>query len=418
MIFNSNTTALGASTIPMAEGYDCSYGAPLALVESARNDYAMFKAMVNADYKEIAICKESTGVVQEGEISSLHEAVGGGIFKKIAELFSKLIAKVKAIFHTFMSKINSLCMDDVKLVNKYWKELQGKSNIGNLEVKWRKKGPKYETLSTFTLGTKFAEEAGWSEDAWECEDYYLKDTIEKSTESMSEYRKEAMKNALEEEKATKISEIGGIGVVCDFIKKYKDKMNKMKSDVDAMEKSLKPFIDKYKKAADNAGEATSKDTTDDTKAKDYQKANRIYEMAQAYQKAQMLMTDVAKNILTIEYKQNKAAFMKAIAANNNKLKAKGESAILLDAIAEATENEVEDVINGALSKEELSDFCAASKNVKDGDVSDDPDKLTYGPDCYTDHPEVWDGTNGNIDSCIGGGKVEVKESAYFGKLLY
>lgn len=124
MIFNSNTTALGATNIPMAEGYDCSYGASLALVEAARNDFAMFKALVTADYKEMSICKESTGVVMEGELSALHEAVGGGIFKKIAELFKKLAAKVKAIFHSFMfvcsNKSSVLVVPEISVTVTSW----------------------------------------------------------------------------------------------------------------------------------------------------------------------------------------------------------------------------------------------------------------------------------------------------------
>ena len=64
----------------------------------------------------------------------------------------------------------------------------------------------------------------------------------------------------------------------------------------------------------------------------------------------------------------------------------------------------------------MSDFNAATLNVKDADVSDDPDKLTYGPDCYTDHPEVWNGKDGSVDTTVGGGKVE--ESAFFGELLW
>ena len=42
MIFNSNTTSLGTDHYAMAEGYDCSYGCALALIESARNEYKMF----------------------------------------------------------------------------------------------------------------------------------------------------------------------------------------------------------------------------------------------------------------------------------------------------------------------------------------------------------------------------------------
>jgi hypothetical protein len=137
MIFNNNTTSLGGN-IPMAEGYDCSYGTALALVESARNDYAMFRAMLNVESRELQIRNESAGYVTEGEIMALTEATLGGIWNKIKELFSKLIAKIKAIFHTFLSKIDSLYKTDSQMVKKYKTEILRKGSIGNLEVKWRK----------------------------------------------------------------------------------------------------------------------------------------------------------------------------------------------------------------------------------------------------------------------------------------
>ena len=95
MIFNSNTTSLGSS-IPMAEGYDCSCGVAQALIESARNDYQMFRAMLDIDARELQIKRESSGVMRESQITVLKEATLSGIWEKIKELFSKLVAKIKA----------------------------------------------------------------------------------------------------------------------------------------------------------------------------------------------------------------------------------------------------------------------------------------------------------------------------------
>jgi hypothetical protein len=133
-------------------------------------------------------------------------------------------------------------------------------------------------------------------------------------------------------------------------------------------------------------------------------------MAQAYQTAMLAAMQNSTTIATIEYKQNKAAFMKAVAANEKKLE---ESAVYAQAVAEAAEQEVEDVIGSALSDEEISQICSASDNVKDGDVSDDPDKLTYGPDCYTANP-TYTPVAGTVDTDID----SKSESAFFGKLFY
>ena len=157
MIFNNNTTSLGSINIPMAEGYDCSYGCALALVESARNDYAMFRAMLDADARELAIKNESTGYVAESQVSALHEAATGGILNKIKQLIQKLVAKIKAIFHSFAAKINTLFMKDKDLIKKYRTEVLSKKNIDKLEVKWRKvKGESKFKEDTTKLGGYFS----------------------------------------------------------------------------------------------------------------------------------------------------------------------------------------------------------------------------------------------------------------------
>ena len=408
MIFSGNTTALGASTIPMAEGYDCSYGTSLALVEAARNDLAVFQALVKADYQEMAICKESTGVVQEGEISALHEAVGGGIFKKIAELFKKLVAKVKAIFHNFMAKINGLTMKDKELVKKYQTELGRKRNLDKLEVKWRKlKGGNDSAADIFDITGNFKGAEGWDEDSTERFKFYAKEFYNSDAESADEVIKEAFEEYLEDEDTVELKEIGGWRALANFLTNYSKTSNEMQKKINKATTALEKLVKEYDKKANEAVKASVTDKENEDKANDVTNANKEYDMAQAYQSVLLAGYSATTQILTISYKQNKAAFMKAVAASEKSL----EESTYVDAVAEAAEQEVEDVINGALSKEELSDFTIASKDVKDADVSDDPDKLTYGPDCYTSHPEVWKGTDGTI------GKG-VDESAYFGALLW
>lgn len=407
MIFSGNTTALGATTIPMAEGYDCSYGASLALVEAARNDLAMFQALVHADYKEMSICKESTDVVQEGEISALHEAVGGGIFKKIAELFRKLVAKIKAIFHNFMAKINGFVMKDKDLVKKYQGELVRKNNLDKLEVKWRKRKSGSSTkYDLFDVAESFGKAEGWAEDSWDRVKHYL----DKDVDSVDEFVKETIDATLEDEDTVKLGEIGGWRAVASFISDYASKSKTMQSNINKVTTALEKLVKDYDKAASNAAGESVKDINNKDKADAVGVANKEYDMAQAYQTAELAKIQACTKISTIEYKQNKAAFMKAVAANEKKLE---ESAVLLDAIAEAAEDEVDNVINSALSDEEISDLSAASTNVIDGDVSKDPDALTYGPDCYTANASM-DDAEGCIDTEIN----SKEESAYFGKLFY
>lgn len=412
MIFSGNTTALGASTIPMAEGYDCSYGASLALVESARNDLAMFKALVLADYKEMSIYRESTGAIQEGEISALHEAVGSGIFKKIADLFRKLIGKIKGIFHNLFARLNGLIMKDKALVKKYEKELGRKSNLDNLEVKWRKIKDKKllvtEKESSDELNKShkgiFEGADGWNEDRSE--------RIKKYTgyDDLNDYYDYLIEECLEDEDVVKLNEIGGWRKIANWLKTFNaSNIEKfVKNTSTSLEKIVKEYDDRAKKAASesiNNSEDPDKITASDN-------ANHAYDMALAFQDVMMTETRARVDATKIVYKQHKAAFMKAVTVNEKKLE---ESSIYAEAVAEAAEQEVDDVISSALSNEEISDLSAASVDVKDGDVKDDPDALTYGPNYYTKNASM-NGSNGSINARIGGGKVE--ESAYFGKLFY
>ena len=120
MIFNMNTNY--SNNIPMAEGYDGSIGCAKALVESARNDYAMFRAMLD---------------VNESSIIALNEATVGGIWSKIKELIQKLIAKIKSIFANFLAKFKSLYASDKKLIKDYGTKVIRK-RLDKMEIKWRK----------------------------------------------------------------------------------------------------------------------------------------------------------------------------------------------------------------------------------------------------------------------------------------
>lgn len=411
MIFNSNTTALGASTIPMAEGYDCSYGASLALVEAARNDFAMFQAMVNADYREMSICKESAGVVMEGEVGALHEAVGAGIFKKIADLFRKLVGKIKAIFHTFMSKINGIVMKDKEFVKKYQKELLTKNNINKLEVKWRKsKDAAHQSVTFAEVDTAdFKKSEGWKEDTWDRTKAYLDPSVD--ADSMDEYRKEYIDARLEDEDTVKLGDVGGIRAVLSFVSEYASKLKTMQSNINRSTSKIEKLVKEYEKAEGTAAKAVVNAKGDDIKTAEdaLTTARKEYDMAQAYQTAMLAHMQLCTSIATIEYKQNKAALMKAIAVNDKKLE---ESTVYAEAIAEAAEQEVEDVIGSALSDEEISKLSVASKDVKDGDVSDCPNCNTYDSNCYTVNASY--DSKGSIDTDIN----SKEESALFGKMFY
>jgi hypothetical protein len=421
MIFGNNTTTLNAVSIPMAEGYE-NYGVELSLVESARNDYAMFRAMLEADYKEMSICKESTGVVMEGELAALHEAVGGGIFKKIADFFRKLIGKIKAILGNFMARLRGLFSKDKDLVKRYGKDLARKAGLDKLEVKWRKLNGKFDGDAIGKLFNSFKTsynpdnaEADFNEvgakydpDSWKRVQAFCGVEADNEGEAI----KELVDEWLQEEDTVELKEIGGWRTLAVTMENGMKNISKFQELTNKYEKAIGKLVKKYDDKAAELSKTSVNATGEKAKAADeaIKEANQTYEMAVAFQTATNIEIKAIIEIFTIVYKQTKAAFMKAVTVNPKKLE---ESTVYAQAVAEAAETEVEDVITGALSKSEIEDLSAATTDVKDADVKDDPDALTYAPDCYTDDeakPEV----DGAVDTEIN----SKEESAFFGKMFY
>jgi len=411
MIFDSNMTGLSASTIPMAEGYDCSYGAALALVESARNDLAVFRAMLNVDARETAIKRENGGYLTEAQHSVICESAISGIWSKIKEFFAKLVAKVKAIFHTLISKLDAITKSNKELVKKYETEVLRKSNIGNLEVKWRKaKDNKTSIDLTKDFFEKIVEEFNYDKAA----DNYKPDLSDrnavymKGEETAADFKDLMMDEIFEDDSPStyQIKEIGGIRDIISTLKESDKFMSTLNSAITKGTNKLDKLVKDADQNAKDVAKAEKGENGDQSKV---DRAEHIYEMSQSFQAAVLALMDVTKEACTIEIKQAKAAFVKAIAANNSKLE---ESYVYLDALAEAAEQEVEDVINTAISSDgsELSELNNASRNVLDGGVSDDPDRLVYGED-----PDY---ERAKVDGTIRTDYSSREESAFFAAPLY
>lgn len=443
MIFNNNTTGLGVRNIPMAEGYDCSCGVAQALIESARNDFSMFKAMLDVDAQELQINRESAGYVNEGELVSLREAALGGIWAKIKELLTKLVAKIKAIFGTFMSKINSLFMSDKSMVKKYEKQLLRKSNLGKMEVKWSKittfgdtiliKGDSKQDKVIADLYTELGT-GNYKKDDTRADrvEGFLTKFLGDSTDESS-FAKDFHDKCFEDEEKMELGETSEtIRGIMSYLTGSAKTLSNIKHNMDSVEKGVGKLIQrcdkelvslsKIKAGKDGNAEANGTYYNRKTGVEDGEIAKganvdaelasskNAYEMTQAFQTAELKNTSAIIEAFKYRHKMYKAVFMKAIGVNDKKLE---ESSIFADALAEAAEEEVTEVIDKALDNEELSKINVASKNVLDSDVSDDPGKLTYGPDCYTPNRSYVQ-ADGSVDTEIN----SKEEAAFFGQMLY
>lgn len=402
MIFNNNPTM---SAIPMAEGYDSSTGCAMALIESARSDYAMFEAMLKVEARAVQFEDADTNYVNEAEYMALQEAAASNIWRKIKELFSALVAKIKAIFNTFISKLMGLFAKDKTLVKKYRNLVLRKENIDNLEAKnYRvpKNGGPTADQSIFTIKNLSDMAGKWKEEAEDREKQFLQEIVPGC--DVDDFEEKYMEKFFNDADDKKVSEIGGIAPIMTYL----EGAAKVKSSIESKSKKMISNLAGLVRDADK--EANNKAKEKPTDVEGIKTANQTYQTSQSYQTAMLLANRVYMNAVKLEYKQNKSLFMKAIAANDKKLK---ESADYLDAVQFVVEAEVTDVLDKAISGEDLSDVNVASKSVMDGGVSDDPDFLTYGDDCYTTHPQKRT-VDGSVDTEIN----SKSESAFFGELLY
>lgn len=422
MIFDANTTSLGSS-IPMAEGYDGTVGVAKALIESARNDYAMFRAMLNADARELSLRK--SGYVAESEILALQEATSGGIFKKIADLFKKLIAKIKGIFAKFLAKFRSLYMSDKKLIKEYGDQITRKSNIGKMEIKWRKTKigtDKFDKLNPANQVNKLAgavDPTKWDADVdkrWENITETL-DGIKKKCSNAAEVE-EVLEDLTWEDSSPEKYECkdifsGGRDIVSrldgfsKIISDYEKSVNKTTNELSKKVKEYDTTANTKAKEFINA-DKTNKTAYDNAETASTN-ANLEYDMAVVVNDVMLTMYNFYIDAGKEMYKQTKAVFMKAATVNNDKL---AESSIYAQAVAEAAEQEVEDVISGALDadgREMLASTSIADQDLNPGDGYE----LGYSPNKYSDDYVTPDEAGEKKSTIVG-----TEESSIFSSLLY
>lgn len=418
MIFDNNSTTLGSIDIPVVEGYDCSTGAARALIESARNDYAMFNAMLKVDFREAHIERSGAdNYVTEGEITTLTEATASGIWQKIKDLFKSLIAKIKSIFTNFIARISSLFMKDAALVKKYKKQLSEKyADLGKMEIKYAKSNGKapleYDIKTAATLDTLPGEGKDKDKDM---DTYFNSVDGVTGVEGKTEFAEKFHGVFFADTETMKLSESGtDISSIMSYLEGYNKALTALKNKVNNFEKATKKLVsDADTQAIKTGGKVGSKDSDGkEVTADAAANASATYSKALAYQEATTWVHKCLLNEIAFDHKQKKAVFMKAVTINPKKLK---ESADYAEVMAEAAAQEVEDVINGALSAEQITkNINIASKNVLDDGVSNDYFANEYDKcSAYSDDPD-----DGHVDGSVKTCYDSKHESYDFGSLLY
>ena len=413
MIFNNNTTSLNGIEIPMAEGYDCSTGIATALIESVQNDYNMFKAMLEVEAREIQINNntDENGCINESEIISLQEASIKGIWNKIVELFRKLVAKIKSIFKSFFDKITVLFAKDQTLVKKFEGQVKEKADFVNKNMKFKyrplqknSQGKTSKDIAEDIFKVNISKDTFVDKDFNDTEEAYQ--LFNKVCGATIYGNKDEWSSSLftsENVKETTLNELGNnINNVVEFMKKAKDNSNDAKGKIKDYISKLEKLVNELKKEEKNAEKASKDDNASDAVKSGndvlIKATTSAYKVASAYQTGVLFILGQYKNDIKNEYKQNKAIFAKAIMINPDKY---NESVIYADAVAEAAEDEVDNVINTSIENKDgnVEDVSNADTTIVDSKNADNTDKIDdESKDCNPAYEKL--------------------ESAYFSELIF
>lgn len=143
-IYTTNThSSLGAASIDVAalEGYNATTGCTMALIESVQNDLALFNGTIMSDMQEVASVNEGVEVINES---------AKDVFKKIGEIFVKLLAKLKGIFKAFIAKLSGVLSSNKGLYDKYKGVISKNTNWKDFKIKnYRKMIKDINTVSEY-----------------------------------------------------------------------------------------------------------------------------------------------------------------------------------------------------------------------------------------------------------------------------
>lgn len=131
-VYSNNRTQLGmysSDEVVANENYTHQTGLLEMIIDNAKNEQAMFEAVISTDFREAAgLVTESTEVLNEGV---------SDIIDKLKKFVMDCWERVKGVFKSFLVKFNNLIMRDSKeFVKKYQKEVVGK-DYSKMKYKYR-----------------------------------------------------------------------------------------------------------------------------------------------------------------------------------------------------------------------------------------------------------------------------------------
>ena len=324
-LFNSNRGHLGldydCDEIVANENYTHEFGIGQMLVDAAKNDMAIFEALIADDFKEVM-------AVQEG-VEYVNEASFGAFIDKIKTFLKNAWEKIKGIIKSFLTKFVAMFIrDNAELVKKYEKEVRSKTKLSKMKYKWSecKVSEADKIVSNLSNAKKYLD-ASEEEVENDYIDKVLSGILGKDT-TEADFAADFWETIYEDVDTVEGLDNARLTYIIDTLKTAKATQKAMK---DAQTKA-----DKYFKEALKDVDALDKDLKKDGNASkdDMAVVNTMYKAVNITQKGvNMTISNIIKS-QKFEVAQARRVFVQAAAFNEKAVK---EDAILFEAIGECAE---------------------------------------------------------------------------------
>ena len=350
-VYSSNRTQLGmynSDEIVANENYVGVVGACQMMLEGFQNDQAIFESVLAADFMEAV-------AVQEGavEYSTLNEASIGGFVDKLKELVKKIWEKIKGLFQTFIAKVNNVVIrDNKKFVDKYKKEVFGKTSLSKMKYKWAEpKEAGFKALAAQLEVVKVTEAMDRCHGLSADELKKLNERVDNNElleeilgTEVKEYAKEMHEKCFDDEEEVEGLDSARLNECMDTLVNSK---NSLKNIQDAKNKADKAFSEMLKSIEKSRNEVLknipSKDDKTRTESdKSMALLNTQHKVISVANTAMSKSTAALMAETKALIKQSRRVFAQAVSFNPKAVK---ENALLIEAVGEAAEYEVESSLN-------------------------------------------------------------------------
>lgn len=249
--------------VEAAYGYDKEYSAMQTLVECNQNELTLFTGLIQTDFQEASMIHEGASIE---DIHSLQESVIGDFFKKLKDLFMKLLSKIKAIFHGFIAKFDSVFMKSSKaFAKKYRQEILTK-DLGDATIQYSKPIKRdFVIQKSITIGLKSPNldakqiaNALENFDADENETHYLKELtgVDANPEDFEKEYHDAM---YDNEEEVDLKDV--VSESLNILQGQDDLVKRVKKANDVLEKQIQDIVKDINKM-DSDFSKSIKDTND------------------------------------------------------------------------------------------------------------------------------------------------------------